>query len=137
MSETPPTSTPNQSPTGIVRRHLHRGVEVFIIDYTRTTNAAERMATLEETAEFVRTFPGKANSVSDVRGVPADFAFARRSYQLGKDLFTPKSLRSANTGIFGIKKSLFQAYCLFSRANMRAFDTMEEALDYVIKPLDE
>ena len=137
MSEIPTTCMPTQSPNGIVRQRLHHGVEVFVIDYTRTTNAAERMAALEETAEFVRGFPSKANSVTDVRGVPADFAFARRSYQLGKELFTPKSLRSAITGVFGIKKSLFQAYCLFSRANMRAFETMDDALDYVIKPLDE
>ncbi|HPH66225.1 MAG TPA: hypothetical protein PLF40_10790 [Kofleriaceae bacterium] len=132
-----PIKTPDQSPNGIVRRVVHRGVDVFVIDYTKTTTAAERMAALEETADFVRAYDGKANSVSDVRGVPADFAFARRSYQLGKELFTPKSLRSAITGISGIKKSLFQAYCLFSRANMRAFDTMDEALDYVVRPLDD
>jgi hypothetical protein len=133
-----PTSTEikDQSSNGTAQRILHRGVVVYVVDYSKAANSKELLAALEEVADYVRTLPGKANSVTDVRGVPADFAFAKRSYRLGKELFTPKSLRSAIVGITGIKKQLFKAYCLISGAQMRAFDTMEQALDYVVTPLD-
>jgi len=56
-----------------------------------------------------------------------------RSKQLGAEVFKVKTEKGAVLGVTGIKKVLLNAYNMVAGEKLRAFDSEEEAKEYLVK----
>jgi hypothetical protein len=111
----------------------HKGKKILYVDYTKCKSPKETLDVLE----LVRQEYLKSNemmiTVNDFRDAYASSEFMNKVSELGKQLFTKRTIKSAAVGVAGIKKILVNAYNIFAENKVTLFDTKEEALDWVVK----
>ena len=109
----------------------YKGKQILYVDYSHCNDKWEMIALVEASAPHYSKAPGKILTLSDFNNVTGSPEYMNRVKALGKELFDAKTEKGAVLGITGLKKVLLQGYNLISKQKIVAFDTKEEALEYL------
>jgi len=111
----------------------HKGKKIMYLDYTHCKNSQEMIEVLNEVRrEYERTTETFV-AVADFRGNFGSSEFMKEANKLAKDHLDKRTLKTAVLGVLGIKRILLNAYNAIVNNKLVAFDTREEALDYLVK----
>jgi hypothetical protein len=110
----------------------YKGKKILYIDF-RNKNGDENVATLDAVAEEMKTWKEKGLTLSDFRNSKASPAYMARIKQLGTEIFIPMTVKNAAIGLTRIQRVLLNAFNAFCKTEGRAFDTEEEAKEWLIK----
>ena len=86
---------------------------------------------VELEAKMIAASPTKVLILANVEG--ASIATMGQLKQLGKDVISPKTEKSAILGVTGLKDILYRAYNSFSGSGSLVFRTETEALEWLVK----
>jgi hypothetical protein len=109
----------------------YNGKKILYIDY-RGMNEEEGIKNVEHQADIMRHLNEKVLVLADYTGTFATLNFMNRLKKLGKEVLEPKTEKGALIGVVGIKKMLLNTYNLFTGGNLKAFNSEEEALKYLV-----
>ncbi len=123
---------PTQSPsTTRVRFIEHRGVRILLIDFSGLQQTEEILREVEIAREVVAgQRPASLRTLTHVK----DARYSPPVMEALKQLTVhnkPYVTAAAVVGMEGLHRVLFRAVVLFSRRNIEAFDTLEEARDWL------
>ena len=111
----------------------HRGKRILLLDYSGIQNAEQAISTVEQSKRVVAQHPPHSLLVlTDVK----DARYNTAVLQALKELAAhngPYVKASAIVGMNGLHRIAYQAVLLFSRRKIRAFDTREQALDWLVE----
>ncbi|WP_421877584.1 hypothetical protein [Marinoscillum sp.] len=110
----------------------HQDKQIILIDYKPCKNKEEMIATAREAASLFKQQPGKVLAVSDFTGTYGSEEYMNEVKKLSVEVFRAKTEKAAAIGITGIKKVLLKSFNAFSVNKLKPFDTMEDALDYLV-----
>ena len=108
----------------------HKGKEILYVDYQGMTKE-EILKTMDEATEFAlkENRPMlRMSNMTNVFAVPEVVDKAKESGKITNHL----TIKRAAVGITGAKKVLFNAFNRFSGNNSRAFNTVEEAKEWLV-----
>jgi hypothetical protein len=110
----------------------YKGANILYIDY-RLLSQRQIVERIYAAAEIVGASENGVLVLSDFRDVPIGMAILEEMQELGKGVFSDKTIKSAILGVTGIKKFLLNVYTQFSKDNVVAFNSYEEALEYLVE----
>ena len=109
----------------------HRGKRILLLDYSGIQNPEQAIATIEHSKTVVAQHPPHSLLVlTDVK----DARYNSAVLQAMKELAAhngPYVRASAIVGMGGLHRIAYQAVLLFTRRKIPAFDTREQALDWL------
>lgn len=111
----------------------HQGCKILYVDY-RKQSGASLIETLEAAYKTVTQSQGSVLVLDDFTGAVLDSAFMGRAKELGQPKGERKSGRTAAVGVGGLKQILLDGYNHTTGAGIMPFDTLDEALDWLVKP---
>lgn len=111
---------------------LYKGKRILYIDF-RNKNGDQNVATLDEVATEMRTWTEKGLTLSDFRNSTGSPAYMARIKKLGAEVFIPMTIKNAAIGVTGLKQILLNAVNSFLNTKAVAFDTEEDAKEWLIK----
>jgi hypothetical protein len=118
-------------PTSRVRFIEHRGARILLIDFSGLQKTEEILREVEVAREVVAGQPPASlrtlTHVKDARYTPPVMEALKQLTVHNKPYVTA----AAVVGMEGLHRVLFRAVVLFSRRNIEAFDTVEEARDWL------
>ena len=109
----------------------HRGVRILLLDYSGLRDPQETLREIAKSRQLVARQP--ANSLLTLTHVK-DARYNSEILQAMKELAThnkPYVKAAAVVGMSGIHRAVYQTVLLFTRRNIRAFDGLEEASDWL------
>jgi len=75
----------------------------------------------------------KGLTLSDCRNAKASPAYMARIKQLGNEIFIPMTLKNAAIGLTSVQKILLTVFNAHCNADGRAFDTEEDAKEWLVE----
>lgn len=109
----------------------HDGKKIFYVEYEPNSNKQHSLEQLTRYSNEVRKLKEPVLALSNVTHLVESVEFMRRSKELGP-LFKEKAIKSAiYGGINGLKRLFLNGYNRATGDKMRAFETKEEALDWL------
>ncbi len=116
-----------------IRHIVHEGKGVIIFDFSNMTSGPDALKLIQRSMDECKKHPPDSIlSITDV----TDAVYNRDTLE-GMKQFSEKSKeftkKSAVVGITGMKKVGYRIVMAFSKRNLRVFDKVEEALDYLVK----
>ncbi|HCX20734.1 MAG: hypothetical protein CMB80_07805 [Flammeovirgaceae bacterium] len=109
---------------------LHKGKEILYVDY-QGMSENEILKEMDDATDFALKENRpllRLSNMTDVFGVSSVVEKAKESGKKTKHL----TIKRAAVGITGAKKVLFNAFNRVSGNNARAFDSVEEAKDWLV-----
>lgn len=119
--------------TTMVSYIQHKGKKIMYVDYTHCKNPKELMDVLDEVRREYERTTETFIALADFRGTFGNSEFMKKANQLAKDHLDKRTLKTAVLGVTGIKKILLNGYNALINNKLVAFDTKEEALEYLVK----
>jgi hypothetical protein len=120
-----------------VRFIEHKGRQVLLADYSAPVSEEEGLAAIAECMRIAALQPPRSLLlVTDVTGA----TFNTRLVQALKEVAAhngPYVRRAAVVGVSGLQKVIYQAVLRFSKRDIPAFATRQEALDWVVAETPE
>lgn len=110
----------------------HQGRRVLFLDYSQRDAAGLNTLSEEGHRVISREPPNSLLTLTDVTGT----SFDQESVELLKARVAanaPYVRRAAVVGLSGLQRLIYEAVKLFTKRNIRAFSTRQEALDWLIK----
>ena len=110
----------------------HKGKRVLLLDYAGVRDPAEAVQSVHRSIEFIATQP--KNSLL-VMTVVRDARYNAAVLQAMKELAAhnaPYVKASAVVGMSGLHRVAYQAVLVFSKRNIKTFDSEAEALDWLV-----
>lgn len=127
------TPTPPSSPSERVRFLQHRGRSILLIDFSHLEETDDIVAVARAAKEVVaKQPPASLRTLSNVRGA----RYSPPVMDAIKDLAAhnrPYVKAAAVVGMENLHRILFRAVLIFTRRNMEAFDSLEEAKDWLAR----
>lgn len=118
-------------PTARVRFIEHRGVRMLLIDFSSLQQTEEILREVEIAREVVAgQRPASLRTLTHVKGARYTPPVMEALKQLTVHN-KPYVTAAAVVGMEGLHRVLFRAVVLFSRRNIEAFDTLDEARDWL------
>lgn len=111
---------------------VYKGKRILYVDY-RNKVGEQAIPILDEAAAEMRSWSQKGLMLSDFRDAHASPEFMIHLKKIGEEVFAPNTIKLACLGITGVKKILLNAYNSFTKSTSVAFDTEEEAKEYLVK----
>lgn len=111
----------------------HKGKKIIYSDYSECKTQEETIELLEQTRRMYLSSNEKFLALNNFTGAPANNEFMEMAKKYAKEVFDERNLREACFGLTSIKKILLIAYNLVAKDKIVAFDTKEQALDYLVK----
>ncbi|MCV9385064.1 hypothetical protein [Reichenbachiella ulvae] len=108
----------------------HQGKEILIVDYTDMSKE-DILKTMEEATAYALDLNRPLLRLSNMTGVFAVKEVLEKAKESGK-VTSHLTIKRAAVGITGAKKVLFNAYNRFTGNHSRAFDSVEEAKDWLV-----
>ncbi|NQZ77041.1 MAG: hypothetical protein HRT61_13200 [Ekhidna sp.] len=108
----------------------YKGKEILHVDY-RGMSKSEVLKTMDEATEFALRENRPLLRLSDMTGVFAVGEVVQKAKESGK-VTNHLTIKRAAVGITGAKKVLFNAYNRFSGNSSRAFETVEDAKEWLV-----
>lgn len=110
----------------------HKGHAIFVVDLTHCT-AKELLLLLELVrADIARHAPGSLLTLTDLTGAQIDKNVATRMKEV-LVLDRPYVKRSALVGTESLPHVFYEHFKSFSQRELPAFETREEAMDWLVK----
>lgn len=110
----------------------HQGHRILLLDYAGVRDPDETLSSIRESKETVARQPPKSLLVMTV---VRDARYNAAVLQGMKELAAhnaPYVKASAVVGMSGLHRIAYQAVILFSKRNIRVFDSEAEALDWLV-----
>ncbi|HPR31305.1 MAG TPA: hypothetical protein PLK12_04380 [Prolixibacteraceae bacterium] len=111
----------------------HKGRKILYTDYSSCKTIEETLSILEKVKDYYLTHEGNFYTLNNFTNAPSNNEYMELAKKYAKEVFDARTLKNACCGITGIKKILLSAYNLTVKNKIQAFDTKEEALDYLAK----
>lgn len=109
----------------------HKGKEILYVDLTESKSEKRSLELLEETKEAYIKSPGKLLVLVNSEGAFINTVISEKMKQYGKQYFQGKAEKRAYVGVKGLKKIILKAYTRIVTGNIKLFDDLEEAKDYL------
>ena len=109
----------------------HKDQQIIFIDYTSCHSIDELIKCINDSVDIVKSMDNNLLVMSDVTGIRVDGQFMEELKKAGAE-FEYKVKKSAVIGVTGLKKVFLSGYNLVVKNKVRAFDSKEEALDYLV-----
>lgn len=113
----------------------HKGRRILFTDHRGATQK-ELIDDFEQAVKLIQEVPPptKIRYLADFEGAMIDTAVMTKLKELGREVYEPRTEKSAVVGIHGIRHILLAAYnrVTGSGKNQKLFDTQEEALDWLV-----
>jgi hypothetical protein len=110
----------------------HRGTQVLMLDYAGIRDPEEAVREIQASMRFVATQPrGSLRVLTVVRDARYNAAVLQGMKELAAHN-APYVLASAAVGLSGLHRIAYQAIILFSKRNIKIFDTEAAALDWLV-----
>ncbi len=110
----------------------HQSKEILIVSFRDCSNTEEMIALATKLKAEVQNSPGNLRILSDYEGVMLNAEYMSKVKEMGKEV-QGKVTKSAVIGVGGVKKILLNAYNRYTRRNMVAFDSYDQAMSYLAK----
>jgi hypothetical protein len=110
----------------------HKGKKILYIDF-KNKNGDQNVATLDEAANEMQSWSQKGLTLSDFHNSKASPAYMARIKKLGLEVFIPKTVKNAAIGLTSLQKVLLTSFNAFCKTSAQAFDTEEEAKEWLTK----
>jgi hypothetical protein len=107
----------------------HKSKRILYVDY-RGLNTSEMLDQLEYESNLILKEAEPVLYLANFENTVVASDFMNRANELGKKT-EKKTAKSAVVGVSGMKKVLMNTYSLFTGSKMKAFNTEEEAKDYL------
>lgn len=110
----------------------HKNKEILYVDLTESKSEKRSLELLEETKEAYINASGKLLVLVNSEGAYINTAISEKMKQYGKLYFQDKAEKRAYVGVKGLKKIILKAYTKIVTGNIKLFDDIEEAKDYLV-----
>jgi len=97
----------------------------------RELDEKQLLEILDEAAEILKPMTAKVPVLANVESTTLSTEFMEKLKQLATEVYTKKVDYSAIVGVSGVKKVLLSSYNFLLKQDMRAFNTEEEALEWL------
>ncbi|MEP2024825.1 MAG: hypothetical protein ABJH98_00115 [Reichenbachiella sp.] len=108
----------------------HKGKDILYVDYTGMSKE-EILKVMDDATDFALELNKPMLRLSNMTGVFAVKEVVDKAKESGKTT-NHLTIKRAAVGITGAKKVLFNAFNRFSGNNTRAFDTVEDAKNWLV-----
>jgi hypothetical protein len=108
----------------------YKDKKILYVDF-RDKNGDENLATLEAVAEEIKQWKEKGLTLSDYHNSKASPAYMARIKQLGNEIIIPMTVKNAAIGLTPVQKILLTVFNAHCKTDGRAFDTEEEAKEWL------
>lgn len=111
----------------------HKGKTILYVDYSTCKTVEETILLLERVRiEYINTV-GKYLLLNNFTNAIASNDFMDLARKYGREVLDSRTERCAALGITGLKKVFLSTYNITVKNKMIAFDTRQEALDFLVK----
>ena len=110
----------------------HKNKEILYVDLTESKSEKRSLELLEDTKEAYLSATGKLLVLVNSEGAYINTVISEKMKTYGKLYFQDKAERRAYVGVKGLKKIILKAYTKIVTGNIRLFDNLEEAKDYLV-----
>ncbi|GAB4243317.1 MAG: hypothetical protein Tsb0034_21110 [Ekhidna sp.] len=110
----------------------YKGHQLLYVDLTESKTEKRSLELLEETKEAYQKASGKLLVLVNTRGAYVNSNVSSKMKEYGKLYFKDRAEKRAYVGIEGLKKLIFKAYVKMVGGNVKVFDDLEEAKEYLI-----
>lgn len=110
----------------------HKGKDILYVDLTESRTEKRSLELLEETREAYLNASGKLLVLVNSDGAFVNAVVSSKMKEYGRTYFKDRAERRAFVGIQGLKKLILKAYTKMVGGNIRVFDDLDEAKDYLV-----
>jgi len=110
---------------------IHKGKQILYIDYSNCKCIADTIDVLEEVKNEFYITSGIWLTLNDFRIGYGSVEFLKKAIKYAQEIFNTRPSKNAAIGVVGYKNGLLLGYNFVINEKVVAFDTMEEALDYL------
>jgi hypothetical protein len=111
----------------------HKGTKILYVDYSHCNTAQETINHLYKVRDYFKNSNEKFIVLNDFSTAPVSNEFMDLAKVCAREVFDEKTIKSACIGITGIKKILLGAFNLVAKYKIAAFNSKEEALNYLVE----
>ncbi|MBN1924966.1 MAG: hypothetical protein JW798_03955 [Prolixibacteraceae bacterium] len=111
----------------------HKGKKIIYADYSDCKTAEDTLKILEDTRKIYLSTTENFLALNNFTNGPVNNEFMEMAKKYAKEVFDARNIKEACFGLSSIKKILLIAYNLVAKDKIVAFNTKEEALDYLVK----
>jgi hypothetical protein len=124
-----------QEPSGATMERVyfttHNGKQVLVQDLTDSKDITENIAVFDRAEQLILTQPSKSvRLLTNVTNAHYSTEGVDRMKRFSKNV-TPHMLASATVGIDGLKRMIVKAINKLTGRDVRVFDTVRQALDWL------
>ncbi len=110
----------------------HKGQQILYVDLTESKSEKRSLELLEETKQAYLDSPGQLLVLVNTEGAYVNQVVSAKMKEYAKKYFKDKAKRRAFVGVSGLKKLILKTYATLVSGNLRLFDDLEEAKDYLV-----
>ncbi|WP_462250929.1 hypothetical protein [Ekhidna sp.] len=110
----------------------HKGKEILYVDLTESKSEARSLELLEETKDAYLAASEKLLVLVNTEGAFVNPVVSNKMKEYGKMYFKDRAEKRAFVGISGLKKLIFSAYTKITGGNVRVFDDLESAKEFLV-----
>ncbi len=116
-----------------VNKIMHKGKEIFLIDYSGTVDDNEMITILKKAQQIIINDNKEYLQLVDIRNAHATSKYMNEAKQVARE--TPKlATKRAIVGITPMKKIILTSYnFIIGGVGLKPFSTLEEAKDYLVQ----
>ena len=109
-----------------------KGKELLYVDLTESKTEKRSLELLEETKEVYLAADKKLLVLVNTEGAFVNTVVSSKMKEYGKRYFKDRAEKRAFVGIQGLKKLILKAYTKMVGGNIRLFDDLESAKEYLV-----
>ena len=110
----------------------HKGKDILFIDLSESKSEQRSLELLDEVRDAYDASPTKPLVLVNTDGAYVNQKVTAKMKEYGKRYFKDRAEKRAFVGIKGLKKLIFKAYTNVAGGNLKVFDDVEEAKDYLV-----
>jgi hypothetical protein len=111
----------------------HQGKKILYIDYSNCKTVNDTIILLEMTREFYLKSDEKFYCLNNFTGCASNNEYMELAKKYAREVFANRNIKEACFGISNIQRILLAAYNLVAKDKIVAFNTKEEALEFLVK----
>lgn len=109
----------------------HKNQKILYVDLSESKSESRSLELLEETREAYENAVGELYVLINTEGAFVNATVSDKMKKYGKLYFRERAKFRAFVGVKGLKKIIMSAYIKIAGGNVKLFDDIEEAKDYL------
>jgi len=110
----------------------HKGQQILYVDLTESKSEKRSLELLEETKEVYMKSAGQLLVLVNTEGAYVNQEVSAKMKEYAKKYFKDKARKRAFVGVSGLKKLILKTYAVLVSGNLKLFDDIEEAKEYLV-----